>query len=121
MTNVDIIDCSLIAAGVLAVTVLIVAGIRSKGGTRMRWSRMIAGITLSILVGYSCTLLSILIAFVISSSPSGGSDWSGESESWLSGLVFLQAVPCGIAMAILGVFLTVRWFFRKPSSHRGNQ
>lgn len=126
MTNVDIIDCSLIAIGVLAVTVLVLGGIRSKGSRRIRWPRMIAGVVLSILAGYSWVLLSIVIAFlVLPGSINGGTDWSGESYTWsetlLSELVFHQAIPCGIAIAILGVFLTVRWFFRKPSTQPGSQ
>ena len=119
MTNSDVFDYSLIAAGILAVIVLVVGGIRRQGNVCMRLLKMIAAVTLSILAGYSWTLVSLYIGFTII-----GADWSGKSDTWLSELAFRSAIPCGIAVAIFGVFLTIRWLYRKPSStpnHKGEQ
>ena len=77
-TNSDICDYSLIALGALAMTVFVVGGIRSQATTRKRLSKTIAGITRSILAGYSWILLSGAIGFTII-----GADWSGQSDTWI--------------------------------------
>ena len=111
MTNSDIFDYSLIAAGILAITVFVVGAIRRQGTAYLRISKIMAGVTLSVLAGYSWALISLGIGFTIT-----GADWSGRSSTWLSELMFRQAMPCGIAVATLGVFLAIRGYFRKPSN-----
>jgi hypothetical protein len=111
MTNSDIFDYSLIAAGILAVIVLVVGAITRHCTARMRLLKMISVLTLSVMAGYSWTLASLYIGFTIS-----GADWSGKSSTWLSEFAFFQAIPCGIAVGLLGIVLSMAGFLRKPKT-----
>ena len=104
ISTTDIIDLSLIIIGCVTVIFLIINIRKSKPKVR---GHCIFGIILSVLAGYGWSLMSI---FIFPSLMGAQMNFSPHAEPLplMTEISFRQAIPGGVMIAILGLFLTFK-------------